>query len=51
MTKLKETTIKKGTSILSSFAMSSCKMAANTKCMCIFHQPQKPDKLQKLCKY
>lgn len=51
MDKLKKTTGKKGADILSAFAMASCKMAANTKCMCIFHQPEKPDKLKTLRKY
>ncbi|MBN2925882.1 MAG: cyclic lactone autoinducer peptide [Eubacterium sp.] len=51
MSKIKELTVKKGTELLSTFAMTSCKMAANTKCMCIFHQPEKPIRLKKFCKY
>lgn len=37
--------------VLASFALFFSAIAANTKCMCIFHQLDKPENLKKLKKY
>lgn len=37
--------------MLASFALIFSIMAANTKCMCIFHQPKKPESIKSLRKF
>lgn len=41
----------KSANMLASFALVFSIMAANTKCMCIFHQPNKPESLKDLRKF
>lgn len=36
---------------LAKTALSFSKISANSRCMSIFHQPKKPDNLQKLRKF
>jgi len=38
-------------SILMAMAQTSLKMAVNSKCMCVYHQPKMPDKLKTLRKF
>lgn len=44
----KHCTLAKG---LASVSMAFSGLAANSKCMCIYHQPEKPDALKKLRKF
>lgn len=41
----------KAVKLLADSALGFSKIAANSKCMCIFHQPAKPDTLSKLAKF
>ena len=36
--------------LIASLAMAFCVIAANSRCVCIYHQPKMPDGLQKLKK-
>ena len=53
MTKIKKTISKymNRANLLASFALFFSVMAANTRCMCYFPQPEKPDELNSLRKY
>ncbi len=42
--------VKKGASLLSNIALSFSTMAANSRCICIYHQPKMPDEVRKLRK-
>lgn len=42
--------MKKLASFLASFALLFGVMAANTRCICIYHQPQMPEEIKNLKK-
>lgn len=48
--KMNRVKIKRLANLIASFAMVFSFVAANSRCVCIFHQPVMPDELKKLKK-
>lgn len=42
--------MKKGANVLANLALEFSTMAANSRCICIYHQPKMPDAVRKLRK-
>jgi len=50
MKNIKNTMIQTSGKLMAQFALNSSKIAANSKCVCIYHQPKMPSEVMKLRK-